>query len=237
MLFCNELHLDRDFVERKRALFATRTRGFAYWTWKPYLIERELLKLEEGDLLVYSDVGNHFTPKAGRVAEYATIARAMATPIISPVLSGNFLERSWTKREVLRRFGVEDNGAILDTPQREANFLVIVNNQKARHFIRMWNETHERRMDLFDDSKTLTQDAAFVDHRHDQSVFSILSKLHGVTTIPPEIDDFVLRLRDRPMAAARLTNLLFLVKNGLVSAAWLGASTGCTVPGHRADGR
>jgi hypothetical protein len=213
----NELGLERAFVRRKADIFRSRTRGFGFWTWKPYLIERELLRLRDGDVLVYSDAGNHFEPaNKGRLAEYIDLARTAATQIVAPALSSRFIERHWTKAELLRHLGVEADEALLSSPQTEANFIVIVNNPGTRRFMRQWNALHEAHLDLFDDSRALPQAEGFVDHRHDQSAFSVLGKIHGLKVIPEAIDDFVLRRRDKVATSSPLPYLLFLLKNGLL---------------------
>lgn len=217
-LYYDELDLPRDFVKRNAEVFAHRTRGFGFMTWKPHLIERELLKLDNGDVLVWSDVGNHFdAANAGRLEEYVALARASPASTISTVLAARYPERAWSKREILRHLGVEENAEILDSPQRETNFIVIVNSPASRSFVREWNAAQEAGAALFDDSMWLAQDPAFRENRHDQSAFSILGKLRGAVTIPAEIDDFALRRRDRRPRRALVRYTVFLLRNGLLA--------------------
>ena len=213
----DELSLDRKFVRKKAQIFSLRTQGFGYWTWKPYLIERVLQKLNDGEVLVYSDVGNHFNSHArDQLSDYISLASASPVGICAPRLSDRFSEREWTKRELLKYFDVETDVTITNSPQFEANFIVIVAGQHSRSFIRRWNDTHERRLDLFDGVFRCPQFDGFREHRHDQSVFSILGKIYRVAKIPSDRDDFVKRLRDKPMIAANTRYLWFLVRNGLL---------------------
>lgn len=217
IVLCSELDLDRQFVRKKAHLFATRTRGFGFWTWKPYLIERELLKLNEGDVLIYSDVGSHFIPQAAnRIPEYIDLAAASPAGILAPVLPQEFVERDWNKRELLLHLGVEDDDNILDSPQFEANLLVLVNRPGTRELVRKWNAVHEDYVDLFTDDLAGPQAPNFIEHRHDQSVFSLLAKLHGIAPLTAEIDDLVEKCRDRPTQKSRLLYLWFLTRNGLL---------------------
>jgi hypothetical protein len=213
----DELALERRFVRQKADFFARRTRGFGFWVWKPYLIERALNTLSDDDVLVYSDVGNHFdAANKYRLAEYVQMAKTARLPILSPALSNAFPEIAWSKRELLAYFGVSDDFEILQSPQREANFIIAVNSPSIRRLVRAWNEVHECSLSLFDDSIYLEQDSRFVAHRHDQSAFSILSKLSGAASLPPSSDDFVLRKRDKVQQQAHLRYLAFLAKNGLL---------------------
>jgi hypothetical protein len=43
-------HLFGDLINRY-------PRGFGLWSWKPYLVNRELQNMQEGDILIYADVG------------------------------------------------------------------------------------------------------------------------------------------------------------------------------------
>ena len=44
-----------NFLVRARRSFDKR--GFGFWIWKPYLIKRELDRMQDGDILVYCDAG------------------------------------------------------------------------------------------------------------------------------------------------------------------------------------
>lgn len=214
---CNELSLEKSFVKQKHAWFTRRTRGFGFWSWKPYLIERHARQLSIGDLLIYSDSGNHLaSANSRRFDEYVNIAASSPAHIISPVLSSRYLEVYYSKKELLAHLKADMSNSVLFTPQREANFIILVISSPALEFLREWNSVHEQFPSLFDDSLAEGQATSFVDHRHDQSTFSVLSKLHGGAVIPSTIDDFVERRRDRVVGGGNLGYLTFLMKNGLL---------------------
>jgi hypothetical protein len=48
--------IDERFYKIHEDLFH-HTRGFGYWIWKPYFINRELMNMKDGDILIYSDAG------------------------------------------------------------------------------------------------------------------------------------------------------------------------------------
>eukprot|EP00961_Rhodomonas_salina_P273499 3695546-Rhodomonas_salina.1 len=47
-------HIDADFALRNRHILQHR-RGAGFWLWKPFLLNRTLHGMEEGDLLMYVD--------------------------------------------------------------------------------------------------------------------------------------------------------------------------------------
>jgi hypothetical protein len=53
----NEDDLDRAFYNHFKDKF--KLRGFGYWVCKPQIILQTLSKIDEGDLLQYTDIGCH----------------------------------------------------------------------------------------------------------------------------------------------------------------------------------
>ena len=76
-------------------------RGYAYWTWKPYLVGKVMAKLEDGDILVYSDGGNHFEYNAlPRFEEYLSML-SLDKPILA--FQQPYLEKDWTKMDIFKQ--------------------------------------------------------------------------------------------------------------------------------------
>src|SRR5678815_1619069 len=44
-------------------------RGAGYWLWKPYVINKALLQLSEGDILIYSDAGVKIIENVNHIIE------------------------------------------------------------------------------------------------------------------------------------------------------------------------
>lgn len=51
--------IDREFLE-KNIRILSQPRGAGYWLWKPYFIKKTLDRMNEGDLLAYSDSGSYY---------------------------------------------------------------------------------------------------------------------------------------------------------------------------------
>ncbi len=47
-----------------------QTRGFGFWAWKPYLINRKIDSLQDGDVLVYLDAGFEINPSGAHRFNY-----------------------------------------------------------------------------------------------------------------------------------------------------------------------
>lgn len=56
--------LGKDFLERNAAILESK-RGAGYWIWKPFLIFRVLMAVQEGDLVMYSEYTSVFKQDLG----------------------------------------------------------------------------------------------------------------------------------------------------------------------------
>jgi hypothetical protein len=101
----NEDHFDRDFY----AFFKEKLklpRGFGYWVWKPQVILQTLGKLNDGDLLQYTDAGCHLNPKGlKRLNEYFEIVERSETGLLAFEMPW-YTEKQYTKGDLFVYFGL-----------------------------------------------------------------------------------------------------------------------------------
>lgn len=175
--------LDRAFRSRFDSILQPHVRGFGYWVWKPQIILQALRDMCPGDFLVYLDSGSHLNRRGrAKLIEYFKIAQFSETGILC--FQTKFLEESYSKRDLVSYFGVEGQPIILETGQVQAGALIVHLRDHTEAFFRRWLETFEDDIALVDDSVSeLPNVDCFVEHRHDQSVLSLLSKTTGVTLL------------------------------------------------------
>jgi hypothetical protein len=168
--------IERDFRIRNRAVLRSRT-GAGYWLWKPYFIKRALSLLNEGEFLFYCDSGSHFIARIDPLVEIALRTGQQLLPF-----ELQLLERSYTKRDAFMLMDC-DAPPFVDTRQRLAGFILLRKSPFAVSFV-------DEFFDLAQDPRLITDSRSqlgpdypdFVAHRHDQSIFSLLTKRHGLTT-------------------------------------------------------
>jgi hypothetical protein len=168
--------IERSFFNRNRAVLSADI-GAGYWLWKPYFIKRALGLLSEGDFLFYCDSGSYFIDRIDPLIEVATRTRQQIIPF-----ELIHLERSYTKRDTFISMGC-DSPRYTDTRQRLGGFILLQKSAFAQAFI-------DEYLDLAQDPRLLTDQENqlgsgnypdFVSHRHDQSIFSLLTKRHQLT--------------------------------------------------------
>lgn len=160
-------------------------RGYGYWKWKSYLVKQQFDKMEEGDILIYADAGCDYNAKAiDRFKEYLEITRTHESGIL--VFEDRFLERQYTKGDVFS-FLIGGNSflPISDIYQRLAGMWMMRKCTNTVAFVSQWVDVCMNHFDLITDKASLIPNFPdFIENRHDQSVFSILSKLHGAYAVP-----------------------------------------------------
>ncbi|MBB5620656.1 hypothetical protein HDE69_001705 [Pedobacter cryoconitis] len=179
-------------------------RGGGYWIWKPYLIQRVLESLNEDDILIYCDAGCMINSNGKeRFKEYIEMLRQSETGCISFELPHK--EREYTKQEAFDYFGPQED--VINSNQLMATVIMLRKCPHVTHLINKWYAVLCENPLLFtDDKNEADQHKEFIDHRHDQSVFSILRKIYQSEIIPDETYflDFIREGQPYPIWAARL---------------------------------
>jgi hypothetical protein len=146
----------------------TARRGYGFWIWKPYIIYEQLLKMDDGDILVYGDTGNSVTgfPKEFLMA------------ILDVDQSGLIADQhnrlgAHCKKDVLRRMGVNPE-EYRYRPVAEANRIVIKNTPIMRLAIKEWYEACCDYRNIDESESEEPNFPEFVFHRWDQSVFAVV---------------------------------------------------------------
>jgi hypothetical protein len=167
--------IDRHFAARNRHILRQR-RGGGYWLWKPYFIYRTLVELSEGDFLFYCDAGAHFVASIHPLLELCERASQDVIPF-----ELRFRESDWTKRDAFVLLGC-DTPQFTDTPQRLASFSLWKKSASSLLLARQWLELAQDERVLTDKPNLcgLPNYPGFQEHRHDQSLFSLLTKKHGL---------------------------------------------------------
>jgi hypothetical protein len=88
-------------------------------------------------------------------------------------------EKKWNKMDVIEKIGVKED-ILLDAPQRQAGVQILYICDKTRQLINEWYELTTEYHNIDDSPSLLPNFPDFREHRHDQSVFSLLTKKYGI---------------------------------------------------------
>ena len=175
------------------------SRGFGYWCWKPLIVSKTLESMNDNDILFYTDVGCHLNKEGiDRFYEYLDIV----------VYKGGlcfelpYIEKVWTKSDLFNYFNVLYDKNITDTFQRPSGAFLIVKNDINIELVNKFLKVYYDDFSLADDTSSKIQNfEIFSEHRHDQSIFSILSKIYNFYTV--SYKEFEINNKQYPVNALR----------------------------------
>jgi len=162
----------------KNLFILSKPRGCGYWCWKPQIILKTFETLETGDVVLYSDAGLKVIDNLNPLFEIMTERHPNKGKIIFrvPWVGLQHIAKIWTKRDcfVLTE---ADEPKFWNAPMTNGAISLWEKNDDTIEFLKIWQR-------YLRDSRIVTDDPImcgrpnfleFRDHRHDQSVLTILS--------------------------------------------------------------
>ena len=169
--------IDPIFLNKNRHILE-QSRGAGYWLWKPYIIKKHLLDIDEGDILCYCDSSYLFLNNIQNVSDLWLQTKNIAVPHNKPN-DTSWFEKNYTKFDTLLLMNVPQNlhDSYRDSYQAWAGFFLTRKCFISTIFVGEWL-TYSQDNRIITDSKSILgkEYTDFIDNRHDQSVLSILLK-------------------------------------------------------------
>lgn len=163
------------FFEKNKKILQ-QPRGAGYWIWKPYIILETMSRVKKNDIVIYCDSG-------------MTVIRSL-DPLfkickrqdgIMLFQTHSFLNKTWTKRDCFVLMEC-DSPEYWNAQQLMASISIYINNERNRKFVEEWGRycCNEQIVTDMPNKCGLSNFPEFKDHRHDQSVLSLLAIKHKV---------------------------------------------------------
>ena len=153
-------------------------RGCGYWLWKPYLIHKNIQDMKNGDILLYLDCGCELDIRNRmKIAEMFHLVNKYKL-----ITSSTQIELMWNKMDLLVELQMLQNEYLI-TPQKQAGAIVLLVCDETRKLVKDWyNIASSNKYHFIDDTPSIRQNInGFNEHRHDQSIFSLLVKKYGLS--------------------------------------------------------
>lgn len=166
-------------------------RGGGYWIWRPILLKQKLDEISDNEFLIYLDAGCNLNNSGiDRFNEYIKLLENSEYGAMSFQMSGNKgpggfeKEKKWTTKNIFNYFNVDLNSNIANSGQYLGGILVLKKNKHLMDIIELYIKTLYNNPLLFTDFyNNKNQHSEFRDNRHDQSIFSLIRKIHGSVVI------------------------------------------------------
>ena len=169
--YINDETIGADYYARLCPLLKDSSRGFHYWSWKPYIIHETMKNSAPGSMIVYLDAGAYLVRDIQPLLEYANVyGRVLFQNLhdntkyckCEPVYTQLHTD---TERQTFRH-----------TLQLDAAFLILKNTTVNQAFVQEWMDlclTYSLVSDTT--SMSCKEDAGFLDHRHDQALLTLVA--------------------------------------------------------------
>ena len=191
----------RDFDLKMRTKYhklkkEKKKRGYGYWFWKPEFLNKIINQLKSDDIIHYIDIGCHVQNKNSRFYEYLDMIIETDSWLLpfqykcdefdkfNDISFPKREEYKYTKSDLFEFFNFLDKREITHTAQFWAGSFFLKNCQKSKSFLEEWIKIFDNNFDLIDDtSSKLKNFNGFIEHRHDQSAFSLLCKKYNIKSL------------------------------------------------------
>jgi hypothetical protein len=181
----NNIEVYNDIWLRKQNFYIenleilSQPRGAGYWLWKPYIILKELNSLNEDDYLIYSDAAIEFVNKIDSLLPYVDSNNGFGI-----FCTHGYKNIEYTKRDCFVLMNA-DSEKFWYGQKAAAGFMIFKKNTKTVNFVNSWLNFSKNKyiltdIDNFYSSKNYNE---FIDHRHDQSVLSLLVILNDINLL------------------------------------------------------
>jgi hypothetical protein len=164
----------RAFYQANRHIF-DGPRGMGYWLWKPLIIAETLQQMTDGDVVVYMDAGMEV------ISDLSPLVQLCHTTM-PVVLFGNGTDSNvrWTKRDTFVLMGC-DEPVYWYGPHCDASMCLFRKCQATMEFVAEW-QRYASNENILTDLPNISGPnlEAYQDHRHDQSVLSLLAQQHRI---------------------------------------------------------
>jgi len=174
------------------------TRGFGFWRWKPFIIRDCLNQLSDGDIVVYVDSGNTIISSLQPVVDICN----KEDIVLFENRDGNgrgevHKNGEWTKRDCFIKMKCDEQ-TYYDADQVDASYQLFKKTPENVALIEEYVNLSKDDDIITDSPCTLGSNLTrFIDHRHDQSIISLLAAKRGVK-LYPEPSEWGNRIVGRP---------------------------------------
>lgn len=163
--------IDEQFKRKNESIW-NNSKGCGYWVWKPYIVKKTLDCVDYGDYVIYMDSG------CCLMADIHIFINIMLRDKIDIMLFDvGVIEKFYSKRDAFILLDC-DKPEFTETSQRLGGYFILRKCDSSITFVEEWLYFAQDRRIITDEDNVmgmLNYDG-FVENRHDQTIFSLLSK-------------------------------------------------------------
>lgn len=182
--------IDSTFYEKNKAILSQR-KGAGFWLWKPYIILNQLKKMKDEDFLFYNDATINWVNPIDPLCDIAInhtpgilCFHINAGPYPDPKYpKEHYYECGQTKRDTYIVMDCDTEKYWYENYPVAATYIGFIKNKLSIQFVEEWLH-YAQNINAITDAQNIYGENLkyFQDHRHDQSIYSILRKKYELPT-------------------------------------------------------
>lgn len=167
--------IDEEFYKKNKSILQQK-RGCGYWLWKPYFIYKTLLNANDNDWIVYADSGLYYRRN---IKSYIVEIERDNIEFLTCITK--FIEKAFTKMDVFVDLNCNTQ-EYTDSKQMAGGAIIVKNTPQNRKIIKEWLDNAQNYHWITDEPNRNNSSnyPEFIEHRHDQSLFSLLCKKYNI---------------------------------------------------------
>ena len=165
----NPSNIDESYKEYYGHIL-NQPRGAGYWLWKPYIMDKALSVMDEGDWLLYTDAGVEIVNSLSHLT-------SLNQNIL--LFRNMYIHEHWCKMDVMYRICGRRSMPI---KQVQASAILVKVCEESKKFIFEWMANCEISSNIDDTPSQMPNHPAFHEHRHDQAVLTCLAHKRNIKT-------------------------------------------------------
>jgi hypothetical protein len=170
--------LSKEFQAEFAPILA-KPRGAGYWLWKFDIVQQELQKLRDGDIILYLDAGCTINvPAASKLNAYASRLNESPYNLLSFQMKWA-IEKHWTTEQIFKYFKISTSSAAALSGQYLGGAFFMQKGAHCRAVLDTYISAIRYDPGLITDKYNAGQVKEFKENRHDQSIFSLARKKLG----------------------------------------------------------
>ena len=172
------LKSDPEFYNKHLDFVLKNKRGAGYWLWKPYLIHKNLQDMKNGDILLFLDCGCELdVSNRMKIVEMFHLVNKYKL-----ITTSTQIEVIWNKMDLLVELQMLQNEHLM-TRQKQSGASAWLVCDETRKLAKDWYDIAcSNNYHFIDDTPSILPNVdGFKEHRHDQSIFSLLIKKYGLS--------------------------------------------------------
>lgn len=178
IIIFNKRDIDNEFVEKNKDILNCK-RGGGYWLWKPYIINEVLKKINNGDIVFYLDSKYYFINNLSNLYSNYMINNDILVWKNKPNDHTWFM-KNLCKMDVIVKYNMINKVFRESVVDCWAGAIIVKKTDNTVLYIQEWLDMCCNYEDISDSKSRLKNSPLFVEHRHDQSLLSIVMYKYNI---------------------------------------------------------